>query len=266
MDPSELLRRARLLLQNVLYGCQNSTHTSLTVAVYDSAWVSMVSKSIHGDLCWLFPESFQFILEKQQSNGGWESSDSNEDAILDTLAALLAMKRHSSPLITARQESGYDLLGRISRAVAYLHDKLQRWGVRASGNIGFEILIPAHLMILEQEGIVFEFPQKPILMALKEEKLAKFDPSQIYGSQKTTLLHSLEAFVGIINFDNVRHHLIYGSQFNSPSSTAAYLMNCTEWDAEAETYLRKVVADGGGHGRGGVPGVYPTNIFEVTWV
>jgi hypothetical protein len=52
------------------------------------------------------------------------------------------------------------------------------------------------------------------------------------------------------------------------SSTAAYLMNATNWDDEAEAYLKKVVCRDGPNepGRGGVPCAWPTTIFELSWV
>lgn len=52
----------------------------------------------------------------------------------------------------------------------------------------------------------------------------------------------------------------------SPASTAAYLMNATPWDEEAEMYLRKAVKDGPGKGNGAVPSAFPTPIFEISWV
>ncbi|KAL9062537.1 MAG: hypothetical protein Q9161_009791 [Pseudevernia consocians] len=52
----------------------------------------------------------------------------------------------------------------------------------------------------------------------------------------------------------------------SPASTAAYLMNTSQWDTGAETYLRKVIHEGQGRGSGGVPSVFPMPVFETTWV
>ena len=244
----------------------SSTQDSHTLAIYDTAWVSMVAKNIDGEDCWLFPKSFNFVLERQQENGGWESCSSDSDGLLNTLAALLAMKRHSKEVRMKEQQSNIDLKAPIARAVAYLDAKLQELDVHTNNQVGFEILIPAHLRLLEQEGILFDYPQKAVLEALKESKLKKFSPSSLYGNQKTTLLHSLEAFVGMIDFDRVHHHSTFGSQLGSPSSTAAYLMNCTIWDSEAEAYLRNVICNGSGQGIGGVPSVYPSNIFEITWV
>ncbi|KAF2820523.1 hypothetical protein CC86DRAFT_237655, partial [Ophiobolus disseminans] len=55
--------------------------------------------------------------------------------------------------------------------------------------------------------------------------LAKLDPSLLYGPVQTTALHSLEAFIGKIDFTKLRHRKVKRSMLGSPSSTAAYLMN-----------------------------------------
>lgn len=52
----------------------------------------------------------------------------------------------------------------------------------------------------------------------------------------------------------------------SPSSTAAYLMYTSEWDNEAEDYLRHVIKDGPGRGTGAVPSAFPSTYFEYSWV
>ena len=266
MDPSILRDRANALLLKVLQGCHSSTQDTVTPAIYDSAWLSMIAKNLNGDHHWLFPESFKFVMENQQSNGGWQSYDSDDNSLLSTLAALLAMKRHSTPLNPTEKELYPDLQTRIERAFTFLDVMFRRWDAKTDFNVGFEILVPAHLRLLEQEGIFFDFPQRTVLMALNDEKLKKLNPSHLYGNHKTTLLYSLEAFVGIIDYDLVQHHLTNGSQFGSPASTAAYLMNCSKWDPEAEDYLRGAVKNSHAQGNGGVPSIYPSNIFELTWV
>lgn len=90
----------------------------------------------------------------------------------------------------------------------------------------------------------------------------------IHEENQTTLLHSFEAMVGILDFDTVKHHrLRNGSMMNSPSLTAAYLMNASTWDDEAENYLRSVMDHSGANKcKGGVPSAFPTPIFELAWV
>lgn len=70
----------------------------------------------------------------------------------------------------------------------------------------------------------------------------------------------------MIDFDKVAHHKVHGSMMASPSSTAAYLLNVSNWDDEAEAYLRQVIKSGAGRGSGGVPSAYPSMHFEYSWV
>ncbi|KAL8661050.1 MAG: hypothetical protein Q9202_005981 [Teloschistes flavicans] len=175
------------------------------------------------------------------------------------------MKRHAKqPHLTTSQKT-HDLDTRIVKAVTYLQKELQHWDVGASVGIGFELLVPAHLSMLQDEGIALDFPQRPLLMNFRAKKLAKLDPTALYGPQKSTLLYSLEGFIGKIDFDKVQHHVISGSHMGSPSSTAAYLMHRSSWDGRAESYLRDAIVNGAGHGCGGVTGTYPTCIFELAW-
>ena len=104
-------------------------------------------------------------------------------------------------------------------------------------------------------------------MALNAVKLARLGPI-LTSPVQTTLIHTLEAFVGTLDFDKVKHHKMpNGSMLGSPSSTAAYLMNCSTWDPEAEAYLRTVFDHQSSVGnRGGFPSAFPSTLFETSWV
>ena len=261
MDAPAIENQANLLVAHIANGLATENLNTVTVAIYDTAWVSMVSKDVDGCISWVFPECFEFLLEQQLPSGGWESYASKDDGILNTLAGLLAMMKHQS-----RDDDKSLLEGRIQRAVEYLENSLRDWEVESSVHVGFEVLIPTLLKMLEDEGIKFIFPGRKMLLMLNSIKLRLFSPEILYGRTKTTLLHSLEAFIGKIDFDQVRHHKTFGSMMGSPASTAAYLMGTSEWDEEAELYLRKVIREGSGKGNGAVPSVFPIPIFESSWV
>lgn len=266
MDTPVLDHRARRLVERLANGCEMQDLGSATVAVYDTAWLSMVSKIRDGQSQWLFPECFDFLLRTQLPEGGWERQHGSlDDGILNTLAALLAMKKHSNASNTDNGSDFADLELRISKAMGYLEVQLQEWDVESSMLVGFEILVPAILTMLKRENICFTFPGQQLLQDLNTTKLGMFDPQVIYGIP-TTLLHSLEAFIGRIDFDKISHQKTFGSMMASPASTAAYLMHSTTWDDEAERYLRDVIDKAQGKGSGGVPSVFPTPIFETTWV
>ena len=153
----------------------------------------MVVKNVDGTPQWLFPECFQYILERQQPDGGWEEYASEIDGILNTMAALLTMKSRCQTSL-----SPDCLKSRIVRAISYLKQKLGRWDVEACLHVGFEVLVPALLSMLEQDGLYFSFPGRDKLMTFNQEKLSRFDAQSLYTAYESTIIHSLEAFIGKI--------------------------------------------------------------------
>jgi hypothetical protein len=292
-------RDALLLIGALVNECSRPCGTgSMSSAIYDTAWLAMLSRPAPdgSGSFWLFPESFQYILEAQclgggsssSGFGGWPSYASQVDGILNTMAALLALLKHHNH----RGAHAYaldptlpgDIERRITLAAESLRRQLRDWDVESCDQVGFEILIPSLLCMLESEGgtsnssptqspqpafssFSFSFPGRAPLMALHTAKMARFRPALLYAPLQTTAIHSLEAFVGRVDFDRLRHHRAPdGSLMASPASTAAYLMNCAVWDDDAERYLRMVVTEGAGRGDGSVPCAFPTTIFEITWV
>ncbi|KAI9697360.1 MAG: hypothetical protein M1820_007866 [Bogoriella megaspora] len=256
------------LLQSVASACSVGLPVgSMSITVYDTAWVSMISKATaDGPREWLFPESFQFLLDAQLPDGSWESYASEIDGILNTGTALLALLWHrNDPLGSTLPE---DLDGRISRANRKLAELLFSWDVTTHDQVGFEILVPTLLKLLDQQGLNFSYPQSGVLSDLNAKKLAQFQSSALYHMPEVsmTLVHSLEALVGVIDFDRVAHHIYKGSMMASPSSTAAFLIYGSKWNDEAESYLRDVIHHGPGHGSGSCPSAFPSTIFEVSWM
>lgn len=273
-----LISEARSLIQAALQGYdEHYGFGTMSCAAYDTAWVSMVTKTIDGHTQWLFPECFQFLLDTQSATtGGWETGNSAPiDGILNTAASLLALKRHahlgasiSHDTTLHAEDKQEDLARRVERAAASLRSQLAAFDVSTTEHVGFEIILPAILDLLEAEdtSLVFEFTARAALMKIHDAKMSRFRPEYLYGKQPLTALHSLEAFVGKIDFNKVQHHKIHGSMMGSPSSTAAYLMHATAWDDESEAYLRHVISHAAGQGTGAVPSAFPSTHFESSWV
>jgi hypothetical protein len=232
---------------------------SMSPSIYDTAWVSMVSKPVDGERKWLFPASFEYICITQQENGGWEGGDLI-DEIVNALAALLALKRHEKV-----DTEPSDLAGKIDRATRFLTAKLADFDSNNTERVAFEILIPSMIDLLELEGISLQFPDAENLRKLNQVKMSKINFELLY-KYPSTMLHSLESFIGTLDFDKMGHHLVEGSMMGSPSSTAAYLMNVTNWDDNAESYLRAAVENGKRNGEGSVTNVFPISTFEFAWV
>ncbi|KAK9775111.1 putative Terpene synthase family protein [Seiridium cardinale] len=236
---------------------------SMSSAVYDTAWVSLVAKDEKGSRHWLFPECFHYILTIQLDDGSWGPRVSQVDGILNTAASLLALHKHLQEPLQILDCSDQRLKSRIATANTSLHSQLSTWDVPSSTHVGFEVVVPAILKLLEAEGFMYNFPGRGDLERLSALKLEGFVPEMLYA-RKSSALHSLEAFIGKIDFDKVSHHKVNGAIMASPSATSAYLMNSSHWDDEAESYLRYVV---GRRGRsGGVPSAFPSTYFEYTWM
>lgn len=244
--------------------------SAFSASIYDTAWVAMVEKpGSNGSMELVIPECFDFLLHMQQADGSWRSeSGSVLDGILNTMAALLAIQKR---IASMSGRSSSDLASRCARAEAVLVRMLRSWDVASCDRVGFEVIVPALMRLLEQYGYHFanELSGKhgESLTSLYEKKVSKFFPI-LSSDCPTTLVHSLEAFAGKLDYDKVKHHRSpKGDMLGSPSSTAAYLMFATSWDEVATGYLRSVVAAMAPQlGKGGVPSAFPTHIFEITWV
>ncbi|KAK8036506.1 hypothetical protein PG991_001643 [Apiospora marii] len=244
---------------------------SMSCAIYDTAWVSMVTKEIDGQKQWLFPESFEYLISTRTPNGGWAGENVVEpqiDGILNTAASLLSLIRHHSEPLNTPKEALVDIETTIHQAEASLASQLRDWDVSATAHVGFEVIVPALLKLLRSESssTKLDFEGEHILQQIHAAKLSRFRPQDLYGKRPSTALHSLEALIGLVDFDRLSHHKVGGSMMASPSSTAAYLMNITAWDDEAESYLRHVVQAGVGGGNGAVPSAYPSTVFEYSWI
>ncbi len=263
-ETSDLDNMAKALVQRLLasFACE-VPQSSVSESIYNTAWVSMIPSPPTVVGYWLFPQAFKFIAGRQLQSGGWSSFETlaeqilwETDGIINTMACLLAL--------LVRQDSGAevpdDLGKRILRADGSLRQMLQSWDLDSSDNAGFEVLIPAHLVMLGKYGLHYEFPARPRLMSLYEQKMEKIKPESVYGKDLSTSLYCLEGMIGKVDFDLVAHHKLYGSMLGNPASTAAYLMNTSAWDVDAEAYLRRAMASGG------AVEIHPSNLFEITWV
>lgn len=271
LDSQERIRRLLRTLLDSYEPCYGLG--SMTVSVYDTAWIACIPKTVRGCPQWLFPSSFFYILEAQLPNGRWaahpgEENSDEVDGILPTMAASYCLIQHAKTPLQLKHIAQESLTERIRKAIASLEIMLQSWHVGNSRAVGFEVLAPSLLKLLEEEGHFFQFPGREHLLHVRDQKLARVSPELLYNTSPSALLHSLEAFHyrKDISYDRFAHQKVGGSMMASPSATASYLIRCNTWDDEAEAYLRLVVSNGHGQGLGGVPSAYPSTNFELTWV
>ncbi|XDG06996.1 hypothetical protein ABKA04_006611 [Annulohypoxylon sp. FPYF3050] len=206
-------------------------------------------------------------------DGAWEAYRSEVDGILNTAAALLSLKKHLKEVPDKQ-----DWVLRSQQAEMALTNLLNNWNISCTDQVGFEVLIIKHLSLLEDEGLAFQFPEWETLRALRDSKLEKLPGLmtneetsianiQLVYERPSTLHHSLEALIGVVDFDKLKRWLgDDGSMCGSIASTVVYLIYSSTWDEKAESYLRDALEYGTGNKDGGVPSAWPTTIFEASWV
>ncbi|KAJ4383089.1 hypothetical protein N0V85_008529, partial [Neurospora sp. IMI 360204] len=267
MESSSLQAQINSLITFLSSHCSSGKGLGTTSsAIYDTAWLSMIQKPPNSGY-FLFPQCFTYILRHQLPSGGWTSYATPVDGILNTAAALLALKRHSlfpsspQPTTTQPELNNWPLQHRIEKASTALQSMLLNWDVSSTDQVGFELLVTRLLSMLEDsgvEGLSSSFPGSSTLRALHDAKLAKLPANYVYQA-RSTLYHSLEALWGYVDFEKIGHlKEENGSMLASPASTAVYLMGLGEkgmWDEESEKYLKGVLDrerfEGEGDGDGG---------------
>ncbi|KAK7037233.1 hypothetical protein VNI00_011224 [Paramarasmius palmivorus] len=253
---------ANAFLKQLVRSYDSSTHGlgSTGVSLYDTAWLSIVTRTIDdaGTKSWVFPQSFEYICNAQAEDGGWHGDGSLIDSIMNTLVSLFSLKLHE------KADSQSNLSDKVEKAKLFLTDALQKWDVPSTERIAFELIIPRVLQFLEDEGIYFEFPHREALENLRNRKLKTLDLGLVYRMQ-TPVLYTLEAFVGVLDFDRLGGLKIDGHFCASPASTAAYLTYCSTWDEEAENYLRQMLRRCSIYGEGAACTIWPTSVFELAW-
>ncbi|KAK7336757.1 hypothetical protein VNO77_17304 [Canavalia gladiata] len=224
----------------------------ITISAYDTAWVALV-EDVDGRGVPQFPSSLEWIAKNQLPDGSWGDKElfSAHDRIMNTLACVVALK--SWNMHPEKCEKGMTFfkenLGKLENENA------------EHMPIGFEVAFPSLLDMAR--GLNIEVPDNsPILnkiFAMRNVKLTRI-PREMMHKVPTSLLHSLEGMSGLDWKQLIKLQAQDGSFLFSPSSTAFALMQTK--DENCLKYLNKVV----NKFNGGVPNVYPVDLFEHIWV
>nr|QWD59162.1 ent-copalyl diphosphate synthase [Aconitum carmichaelii] len=223
----------------------------ISISAYDTAWVALV-KDIDGNDGPHFPSSLQWIVDNQLSDGSWGDEDiySAHDRILNTLGCIVALKTWN--VHPEKCENG---LAFIRQNINKLEDEnIEHMP------IGFEVAFPSTIEIARKIGL--EIPvDSPAVQEIYEQRNLKLSkiPMDMVHMVPTTLLHSLEGMEGLDWGKLIKLQSSDGSMLFSPSSTAFALMNTK--NEKCLEYLKKPVEKF----NGGVPNVYPVDLFENVW-
>ncbi|CAF1702691.1 ent-copalyl diphosphate synthase, chloroplastic-like isoform X1 [Brassica napus] len=239
----EAVKRVKSILRNISDG-------EITISAYDTAWVALIDA---GDKTPAFPSAVKWIVDNQLSDGSWGDAHlfSYHDRLINTLACVVALRswnlfpHQSQKGITFFQEN-------IEKLEEENHEHMP---------IGFEVAFPSLLEIAR--GINIDVPyDTPVLkdiFAKKELKLTRI-PKEIMHKIPTTLLHSLEGMRDLDWEKLLKLQCQDGSFLFSPSSTAFAFMHTR--DNNCLKYLRNAVE----RFNGGVPSVFPVDLFEHIWI
>ncbi|XP_024017389.1 ent-copalyl diphosphate synthase, chloroplastic [Morus notabilis] len=225
----------------------------ISISAYDTAWVALVEDVHYGSGFPQFPSSLRWIANNQLPDGSWGDREifSAHDRLLNTLACVIALK--SWNIHPDKCEKG----------MAFFKENLSKLENENPEHmpIGFEVAFPS--LLEKARTINLEVPDdSPVLQeiyARRDLKLTRI-PRDIMHTVPTTLLHSLEGMPGLNWEKLLKLQSRDGSFLFSPSSTAFALMETK--DENCLKYLTKTVQ----RFNGGVPNVYPVDLFEQIWV
>ncbi|XP_021801200.1 ent-kaur-16-ene synthase, chloroplastic-like [Prunus avium] len=219
----------------------------LSVSSYDTAWVAMVP-SPNSSKDPFFPECVNWLLANQLHDGSWGPKFHPlliKDALLSTLACILALKRWS-----VGEEQINKGLRFIESNLASATDEEQQ------SPVGFNIIFPA--MIESAMNFDMYLPLgAPTLDALFHRR--DFELKRGYGSNSEgwrTFLAYISEGLGSQDWELVmKYQKKNGSLFNSPSTTAAAFTQLK--NADCLKYLRALLEKCGN----AVPTVYPLDNY-----
>ncbi|XWS46829.1 hypothetical protein CRYUN_Cryun14cG0101800 [Craigia yunnanensis] len=223
----------------------------ISISAYDTAWVALV-EDIHGSGAPQFPSSLEWIANNQLPDGSWGDRQifMAHDRLINTLACVIALKT-------------WDIHpDKCQKGVSFFKENISKLGNENAEHmpIGFEVAFPSLLELARSLDIEvpYDSPVFQDIYAKRDLKLTRI-PKEIMHNVPTTLLHSLEGMSGLDWEKLLKLQCKDGSFLFSPSSTAFALMQTK--DENCLRYLKKTVQ----RFNGGVPNVYPVDLFEHIW-
>ncbi|KAG2538109.1 ent-copalyl diphosphate synthase AN1, chloroplastic-like isoform X4 [Panicum virgatum] len=242
-DLQPLIDQVRAMLRSMNDG-------DISISAYDTAWVALVPKLDGGAP--QFPATVRWIVDNQLPDGSWGDSAlfSAYDRMTNTLACIVALTKWS--LEPEKCKTG----------LSFLHENMWRLAEeeQESMPIGFEIVLPSLIQIARNLGIDFPYdhPALHSIYSNREIKLKRI-PKDMMHRVPTSILHSLEGMPDLDWAKLLNLQSSDGSFLYSPSATAYALMQTG--DKKCFEYIDRIVKKF----NGGVPNVYPVDLFERIW-
>ncbi|KAJ3672979.1 hypothetical protein LUZ60_006353 [Juncus effusus] len=249
MDPEgseiqKMINKVKTMLNSMNDG-------EITISAYDTAWVAMI-KDINGGKGPQFPSSIDWIVSNQLPDGSWGDTDifSAHDRMINTLACVIA-------LTTWRINPK-----RCKRGLVFIRENMWRLAEEEDERmpIGFEVAFPSLIQMAKdlELDVPFDYHALHDINTKRDIKLMRI-PKDVLHKVPTTLLHTLEGMPDLDWESLLKLQCEDGSFLFSPSATA-YAFISTR-DAKCLDYLERIV----NRFHGGVPNVYPVDLFEHMW-
>nr|UPQ49773.1 ent-copalyl diphosphate synthase [Selaginella wallacei] len=242
----ELIERIKRMFQAMGDG-------KVSISAYDTAWVARVP-ALDGRDAPQFPEALRWITKHQLADGSWGDKDLflAYDRVCSTLACIVALRTW---------RTGERI---IAKGVEFIKGTMAKMETEDSTHmpIGFEIVFPAMVEEARELGLDIQ-DDAPVLQRINAEREKKLQriPMDVLHSHPTTLLHSLEGLHKLVDWQRImKLQSPDGSFLFSPASTACALMHTG--DERCLQYIKKILEDF----NGGVPNVYPVDLFEHVWI
>ncbi|KAK8635898.1 hypothetical protein V6N13_004611 [Hibiscus sabdariffa] len=223
----------------------------ISCSAYDTAWVALI-EDVNGSGSPQFPSTLQWIANNQLPDGSWGDAHIfvAHDRLINTLACVVALKTWNIHP------------DKYQKGVEFFKENISKLENENAEHmpIGFEVAFPSLLEVARTLNVEVPY-DSPVFQDIYESrdlKLTKI-PKEIMHSVPTTLLHSLEGMSGLDWEKLLKLRCPDGSFLFSPSSTAFAFMQTK--DENCLEYLTNIVQ----RFNGGVPNVYPVDLFEHIW-
>lgn len=227
----------------------------ISASAYETAWVALVHHPEDPQRL-AYPASLDWLLRHQRRDGMWGPPFPH--CVIPSMAALLALRRAPGQTDAAGAAA--------ARGLRALRRVLPHWHADLSDTPFYEFLILNLAAELERVGIHLDVPDRDLLLARREAKLARLPLEALYAG-RSSLLHALEVFGPALDFQRLRAARSPGGGYGcSPSATAAVLLHAPAWDDAAARWLRHLEVESE---RAGDPGAmatsHPADVFEAAW-
>ncbi|XP_054816347.1 ent-kaur-16-ene synthase, chloroplastic-like [Prosopis cineraria] len=187
----------------------------LSISSYDTAWVAMISSPSTPQTP-LFPQSLNWLLENQHTDGSWGLPYHNKlltkDSLLSTLACVVALKQWG----VGEQQTNRGL-GYIGSNIAAAYDDKQH------SPIGFDIIFSHLIEYAQNLGLNLPLEGKSLETFIQKRA---FELQSGWGSKsegwKAYMAYISEGLGKSQNWEMaLKFQRNNGSLFNSPAATAA---------------------------------------------